>query len=143
MQQAVSSIKRLETFRARPLTVGSDTWIGWLWRLTRGPLDPRIAETQLRADLYRVNRALRQRLWALPHLEDARAGVIVHVALVIGCDVLNRNHALWDALRAQDYEAAHDVLLETSWAAMAGDAPEDRRRVLALARQLRTGSVQP
>ena len=135
----VESVKRLETFRDRPQVERGETWIGWLWPLTRKPLSKEIAEVKLRADIYTVGRKIRRRLWTMPHLNAARCGVLLHVGLLIGADEILRINELWAALQNQDYESAHDLLLSTRWPALAGDDPAERRRVLAMARQLRTG----
>lgn len=136
---AVASVKRLEPFHGTPATERGETVIGWLWRIARSPLSPHLAEIQLRADLYAVSRQMRGRIFSLPDLDPARAAVVLHVALVIGSDRVLRDAALWDALRARDYSAASDCLLMSRWPAMAGDDDTERRRVLAMARQMREG----
>ena len=139
VSEAVASVKRLESFHATPTVENGETVIGWLWRIARAPLSPHVAETQLRADLYAVSRHLRGRIFSLPELDPQRAAVL-HVALVIGSDALMAESDLWDALRRADYNAASDCLLLSRWPAMAGDDITERRRVLAMARQMRDGA---
>ena len=139
VSEAVASVKRLEAFHATPTVENGETVIGWLWRIARAPLSPHVAETQLRADLYAVSRQLRGRIFSLPELDPQRAAVVLHVALVIGSGALMAESDLWDALRRADYNAASDCLLLSRWPAMAGDDITERRRVLAMARQMRDG----
>ena len=139
VSEAVASVQRLESFHDRPAIESGETVIGWLWRIAREPLSPHVAETQLRADPYRVSRRLRSRVFSLPDLDPARAAVVLHVALVIGSDAILSDAPLWAALRDRDYSGAGDCLLMTRWPAMAGDDETERRRVLALARQMREG----
>ncbi len=139
VSEAVASVQRLESFHDRPAIENGETVIGWLWRIAREPLSPHVAETQLRADLYAVSRQLRGRIFSLPELDPQRAAVVLHVALVIGSDALLAERDLWDSLRRADYNAASDCLLLSRWPAMAGDDITERRRVLAMARQMRDG----
>lgn len=142
VSEAVASVKRLETFHGTPATEHGETVIGWLWRITRSPVSPHLAETKLRADLYGVSRQLRGRIFGLPDLDPPRAAVVLHVALVIGSDAIVRDAPLWAALSARDYNTASDCLLMSRWPAMAGDDDTERRRVLAMARQMREGRAQ-
>lgn len=139
MRHAVSSVQRIEPYYDRPVVKDGETWIGWVWSLTRKPLPKDIGEVKLRADIYGTLTVLRQRVWTLPELSDARAAVLVHAALVMGETRILNNAALWAALTRQDYDTAEHVMLQTGWPALVGDDPQARQRVLQLARQLRTG----
>ena len=99
------------------------------------------AEYMVTNDLRLTIEALRTMVIPLTHLGNVRHGVLLHVGLIIGMDALKSQKALWDALRAEDYEAAHDELLSSSWPRLVGVTEADRKRVLDLARQLRTGQL--
>lgn len=101
------------------------------------------AEYMVTNDLRTAVEKLRSMVVPLPNLGNVRHGVLLHVALFIGIDVLKGQKALWDALRAEDYETAHDELLSSTWPKLVGDTEHARKRVLDLARQLRVGQLPP
>lgn len=101
------------------------------------------AEYMMTNDLRLTIEALRTMVIPLGNLGNVRHGVLLHVGLIIGMDALKSQKALWEALRAEDYEAAHDELLSSTWPRLVGITDQDRKRVLDLARQLRTGQLPP
>ena len=90
-------------------------------------------------DLHKCALALRGMTAGMLYLGSARHAVLLHVGLLIGVKALCEHEALWVALRARNYEKAHDELMLTDWPRLVGDELDERRRVLDLARILRTG----
>lgn len=141
VNEAMRSIEALEEYKPYP-TVGNDgeTRLGWFWRVHRKPIPRPMATLQARSECMELIRTkLRERFFTLPHINDVRAGVIVHAALAIGASKIIDNRELWTALAVKNYEAAHDLLLRTDWPALAGDNEQERTRILTLARAMRTG----
>lgn len=145
VKAAMESIEALEEFKPYPVVGGDgDARIGWFWRFHRRPIPRSMADAQVRAECFELIRTkLRGRFWALPNLNDVRAGVIVHAALAIGAGKIIENVPLWERLQAEDYEAAHDILLSTDWPALAGNNELERNRILTFAREMRTGVRRP
>lgn len=77
---------------------------------------------------------------AHPQINSVRLAVLAHVAMVIGQDNLLKCRLLWDAISSKQWDDAQDALLMTKWPEQAR-SDEDRRRVLELARMMRTGVV--
>jgi hypothetical protein len=69
-----------------------------------------------------------------------RLAVLAHVAMVIGTPTLMACRELWDAISQSRWDDAQDVLLMTKWPERA-TANDERRRMLELARMMRTGLV--
>lgn len=95
----------------------------------------------LRGDVGKISEFLRGRTLGLPQLGAARQAVLLHVAFFVGVDPIAQCDALWDAIRRQDWESAHDALMLTDWPVLAGITDEDRKMVLSLARIMRTGLI--
>lgn len=76
-----------------------------------------------------------------PNLDAVRLSVLAHVALVIRTRPLLEADALWAAISHSAWDDAADELLMTKWPDRAKE-DGDKRRVLELARMMRTG-VEP
>lgn len=81
---------------------------------------------------------LRPRTAIYPQITAVRLSVLAHVALVIRLKTLLECHALWTAIDRERWDDAADELIMTRWPEKAKD-DDDRRRVLELARMMRTG----
>lgn len=75
-----------------------------------------------------------------PQINSVRLAVLAHVAMVIGAGSLAASRGLWEAISAGLWDDAQDALLLTKWPEHAR-TESDRRRVLELARMMRTGVV--
>jgi len=95
----------------------------------------------LARDLRRCVRSLRSKTVIYPQMGSVRLAVLAHVTMVIGKRALNECRPLWDAIYESQWEDASDALLMTRWPEKA-KVDEERRRVLELARMMRTG-LQP
>lgn len=94
----------------------------------------------LARDLRRFVRSLRPKTAIYPQMGQVRLAVLAHVAMVIGSKPLMACRPLWDAISGNLWDDASDALLMTRWPEKAkGD--DERRRVLELARMMRTGMV--
>jgi len=91
-------------------------------------------------DIRRFVRSLRPRTVIYPQLGSVRLAVLAHVAMVIGTHALMQCRELWDAISQSRWDDAQDVLLMTRWPERATGNGE-RRRMLELARMMRTGLV--
>ncbi|MGE7139155.1 hypothetical protein ACQKIE_16130 [Luteibacter sp. NPDC031894] len=85
---------------------------------------------------------LRTRTAIYPQLNGVRLSVLAHVALAIRLQPLLECKPLWTAVDRQDWDDAADALLMTRWPEKAVDDGE-KRRVLELARMMRTGTEPP
>jgi hypothetical protein len=81
---------------------------------------------------------LRPRTAIYPQLTAVRLSVLAHVALSIRLKPLLESHALWSAIDRERWDDAADELIMTKWPEKAKEEDE-RRRVLELARMMRTG----
>jgi GH24 family phage-related lysozyme (muramidase) len=106
---------------------------------TRAVTKSEVSELLAR-DLRRQMRSLRPQTTIYPQLGSVRLAVLAHVALVIGAKALHDCRDMWNAISAGRWEDASDALLMTRWPEKAGTDSE-RRRVLELARMMRTGLV--
>lgn len=98
-------------------------------------------------NLARYVNALWAKVATMPHLDAVRLSVLAHVALVIRMKPLLDSEPLWAAIaraRTQPsaWDDAADELMMTKWPEKARDDRE-RRRVLELARMMRTGVEPP
>ena len=91
-------------------------------------------------DIRRYVRALRPKTVMYPQMGAVRLAVLAHVEMVIGKPALDNCRELWDAVSSKRWDDASDALMLTNWPAKA-EAAEERRRVLDLARMMRTGLV--
>lgn len=83
---------------------------------------------------------LRPQTLQYPQINSVRLAVLAHVAMVIGADSLAKARELWAAISQSLWDDAQDALLMTKWPEHAR-TESDRRRVLELARMMRTGVV--
>jgi hypothetical protein len=90
-------------------------------------------------DIRRFVRSLRSKTVIYPQMGSVRLAVLAHVAMVIGQRALMECRPLWDAISGSRWDDASDALLLTRWPEKA-KVEEERRRVLELARMMRTGS---
>lgn len=134
-------ITRYPPFSKLPANVAGRLIDDYRRYLEKGGASRDEAEYMVTNDLRSTVEALRTMVIPLPNLGNVRHGVLLHVALFVGLDVLKAQKTLWDALRSEDYETAHDELLSTTWPKLVGDTDQSRKRVLDLARQLRTGKL--
>jgi len=91
-------------------------------------------------DIRRFVRTLRPRTAIYPQLGSVRLAVLAHVAMVIGSPALMACRPLWDAISQARWDDAQDTLLLTRWPERAV-SDDERRRMLELARMMRTGVV--
>jgi len=84
----------------------------------------------------------RLRSHTLNHVQigSVRLAVLVHVAVAIGADETIKIPGLSAALRDCRFEDAADCLMMSRWPMTATEA-DDRKRILELARMMRTGTV--
>lgn len=106
--------------------------------------DPVISHDDLLVLLDRTLREiladLRVIIHTMPQLDAIRVMVLVHVACEIGTAELQRLTALWSAIRDRRWDDAADEIQLTRWPT-AATREEDQRRVLQLARMMRTGKA--
>ncbi len=100
-------------------------------------------ETMVFNDLKSTIEALRSTLINLTHIGPVRSAVLLHVALFLGIEPLQRMTEMFAALRKKDYDAAYRHLMLSAWPGLVGINPAERMRVLNLADQLRTGNSTP
>jgi hypothetical protein len=91
-------------------------------------------------DLRRFVRMLRPKTVIYPQMGSVRLAVLAHVAMVIGKQALMDCKPLWDAISESRWDDAQDTLIMTKWPERA-TTEDERRRVLELARMMRTGLV--
>jgi hypothetical protein len=95
----------------------------------------------IRSDLATVTQKLRGMTASMLYLGSARHAVLLHVALLVGIESVQNMPGLWEALRAKNFEGASEALMMSQWPAMVGTEEEEKRRVIDLARLMRTGVV--
>lgn len=81
---------------------------------------------------------LRPRTAIFPQITPVRLSVLAHVALAIKLKNLLDCQPLWTAIDRERWDDAADELIMTRWPEKAKD-DDERRRVLELARMMRTG----
>jgi hypothetical protein len=74
-----------------------------------------------------------------PQINAVRLSVLAHVALAIRLEPVLKCQPLWSAIAREDWEDAADALMMTRWPDKAREDGE-RRRVLELARMMRSGT---
>ena len=89
-------------------------------------------------NLARFVAALRARAAIYPQLDAVRLSVLAHVALVIRISGVLDCKPLWTAIHNCRWDDAADELMLTKWPEKARN-DGDRRRMLELARMMRTG----
>ncbi|KAF1009502.1 MAG: hypothetical protein GAK28_00140 [Luteibacter sp.] len=89
-------------------------------------------------NLSRFVSALRSRAAIYPQLDAVRLSVLAHVALAIRITALLECKPLWTAIHNSRWDDAADELMLTKWPEKARN-DDDRRRMLELARMMRTG----
>ena len=99
------------------------------------------AEFMVTHDLIGTAAALRTSIFPLPDLNDVRHAVLLHVGFYIGVGPLKAMTDLWSSLRKKDYETAEHELLSSVWPMIMGPSEHAKRRVLDLARSMRTGEL--
>lgn len=140
------SVIAIQIFQPLPIKQGEDMVVGY-YRRVHKPITPFEARVMARRDLTDLMDKLRPLL--APLLESnaisrVQAAALLHIGLVLNGGTgtkLERMKDLWPALRARDYEAAHDIVMLTAWPQLVDVDLASRRRVLALARMLRTGEM--
>lgn len=139
VEEALQHITGFEELYRTPTPVAGDVLIGYLQSINTLELTPELASLHLRERLQKLQVKLRTKLARLSSLTLERAAILLHLGLVLGADELDKLSGLWKALAEEDYEAAHDVVMMSDWPRLVGTDQHSRRRVLMMARVLRTG----
>ena len=92
----------------------------------------------LRRDVEVYVRRLRATTLNLANIGAVRLAVLIHVAAAITVDEVTRIPGLIDALRHNRFDDASDYLQLSRWPSTA-TKPDEQRRILELARMMRTG----
>lgn len=134
------AVRQYTSFRSMPeRDVAGVLMVGYLRRIERDGVTQQEADLLLLNDLRRVSAQIRRFMFPLLRLNEVRMAVILHLAFVLGADAVKAMKALWDALRAEDYETAADVMLLSDWPTQVGRDLDERRRAVDLVRMMRTG----
>lgn len=138
---AVDAISSRETMYEIPTTVAGDILLGYL-RSASKPISKRAALVLLIEDLQEIAIKLRRRTFTLT-INRARGASLLYLAHAVGVDRVARHRELWAALKEQDYEAAHDLVLRMYWTfdVVASRDRVGQERICALARMMRTGEL--
>lgn len=144
IRAAVQSITTRETFYPVPTRVAGEILIGYL-RTARKPISKHAALVILLEDLQEIADALRRKTFELPNINEPRSATLLHLAAAVGVERVLRYRELWLALKAEDYEAAQDLILRLYWTSDVVDAKDKRgqERICDLARMMRTGELPP
>lgn len=141
---AAEQIKRYAIFNRVPtydaagiLVVGYERKIGVVG------VSEHEADTMLRNDLADVLRAIRNNAFGAPMLSEARLAVVAHLCLLLSVEHVKKLATFWQAMKAEDYEAAADEMMLSAWPRFIGNDPRDKQRALDLVFMMRTGRTRP
>jgi hypothetical protein len=137
---AMSHIATFAPFASLPVTVNARLLDDFA-RLgqARGVSRPEMLNL-LEQDLPMYLRKLRATTLNLLHIGSARLAVLLHVSVAITAEETVKIPGLVDALKSKRFEDAADCLQMSRWP-LTATKPEEQKRILELARMMRTGSV--
>jgi len=140
---AENSVMQIQTLNLLPIKVGEEMVVGYYRRIHAKPLTRREAQFLVRRDLADLMMFLRPRIAPLvPIIGEVRASALLHIGLILNGGTgkrLDSMKQLWPVLQAADYETAHEIVMLSQWPQFVGVDLANRKRVLAVARMLRTG----
>jgi len=139
MSIAETHVMRYAPFRLLPEEVALRYTADWFKILAKNGISKREATVMARSDFAQIVQALRGRTASMPYLGSVRFAALIHVAMFITAEAVLAMNAMWAALRAHDFERASEEILMSNYPMMVGTEPEEKRRVLDLARMMRTG----
>lgn len=141
---AAEQIKRYAIFNRVPthdaagiLVVGYERKIGIVG------VSEHEADMMLRHDLGDVLRAIRNNVFGMPLLSEARLAVVAHLCLLLGVEQVKTLREFWRTMKAEDYEAAADEMMLSAWPRFIGNDARDKQRALDLVFMMRTGRTRP
>lgn len=143
MDLASQHVARFAPFRKLPVEVPLRLISDYRKILAGGKLTGDDISLIVRRDLKLAIEKLRGLTLQMEHLNSVRLAVLIHVAVLVGVEKLEKMGDLWRALRERRYEDAADALLRSEWPiVVAGDpATDDKDRVIELLRMMRSGEL--
>jgi hypothetical protein len=139
MSVAEQHVMRYSPFDKLPEEVAIRYTADWMKILAKSGISKREVLMMAQSDFAMIVRQMRGKTASMPHLGSVRFAALIHVAMYITIEATLAMDALWHALKVSDFESASEELLMSNYPLMVGTSPEERRRVLDLARMMRTG----
>ncbi len=139
MEAAESHIVQYPPFQKLPPEAALRTLADYRKMLLGIGISAEEASVLIRNDMRQIAEGIRGLTANMPWLGTPRHAVLLHVALLLGMDAVRRMGSLWQALRERNYETASEELMLSDWPRLVGTEAWEKRRVLDLARVMRTG----